>query len=336
MLRYVSALEREASVRADELSVHAANGINTLYIGGGTPSVLPLSLLERTVKAVEQYKGTGWDEFTVEVNPDDIVKGGPEYVAGLRALGVSRVSMGVQSLDDRVLKWMNRRHSSDDAVKAFGMLRSGGFDNISLDLISGFAGFDRESVKRLVELRPEHISAYQLSVEEGSALDEMVSDGRFVEASQEECAGQYEYVCRVLSEAGYVHYEISNFALPDRDAMHNSGYWSHVPYVGLGPAAHSFDGTVRSWNPSDVEKYIRGAQRDSETLDQARLDLETMMLGLRTSRGVDASFLRARCDSRALENELSSGHLELSRDMSNFRIPERFFFISDNIIKNLI
>ncbi len=336
MQQYVSALEREAAARADELSVHAADGINTLYIGGGTPSVLPLPLLERIIKAVDSYKGPGWDEFTVEVNPDDIVKGGPEYVAGLRVLGVSRVSMGVQSLDDRVLRWMNRRHSAADAVKAFGMLRHGGFDNISLDLISGFAGFDRESVERLVELRPEHISAYQLSVEEGSALDEMVSDGRFVEASQEECALQYEFVCRVLSDAGYVHYEISNFALPGREARHNSGYWAHAPYVGLGPAAHSFDGLVRSWNPSDVAEYVRGAQRGSETLDRDSLDMETIMLGLRTSRGVDASFLKAWCDAHALESEISAGHLELSGDMSNFRIPERFFFVSDHIIENLI
>ena len=230
---------------------------DTLYIGGGTPSVLPLAVLERIVGALGPAT---YREFTVEVNPDDVVAGGAEYVAGLLALGVNRVSMGVQSFDDGILRWMNRRHDAAGAREAFRLLRAGGFDNLSIDLIFGLSQLTgtiwESTIDEALALGPEHISAYQLSIEEDSALDKMVADGRYTEASDEQCRGQYDTLCRKLAEAGYVHYEISNWARPGREAVHNSAYWRRVPYVGLGPGAHSlaFPGSADPHSPRGEQK----------------------------------------------------------------------------------
>lgn len=255
---YAAALRDEIAVRSTELfaarrgsalgpvlpsapSLSGSPAPDTLYIGGGTPSVLPLQVLEDIVGSLGP---SDYEEFTIEVNPDDIVSGGPEYVSGLRRLGVNRVSMGVQSFDDGILKWMNRRHDAAGAREAFRLLRACGFDNISIDLIFGLSQLSddalADTVLAALALEPEHISAYQLSIEEDSALEHMVSDGRYVEASDEQCRAQYDTLCRMLADAGYVHYEISNWARPGREAVHNSAYWRRVPYVGLGPGAHSF------------------------------------------------------------------------------------------------
>ncbi len=230
---------------------------DTLYIGGGTPSVLPPAVLERIVGALGPAT---YREFTVEVNPDDVVAGGAEYVAGLLALGVNRVSMGVQSFDDGILRWMNRRHDAAGAREAFRLLRAGGFDNLSIDLIFGLSQLTEtiweSSIDEALALGPEHISAYQLSIEEDSALEKMVTDGRYAEAPDEQCRGQYDILCRKLGEAGYVHYEISNWARPGREAVHNSAYWRRVPYVGLGPGAHSlaFPGSADPHSPRGEQK----------------------------------------------------------------------------------
>ncbi len=230
---------------------------DTLYIGGGTPSVLPLAVLERIVGALGPAT---YREFTVEVNPDDVVAGGAEYVAGLRALGVNRVSMGVQSFDDGILRWMNRRHDAAGAREALRLLRAGGFDNLSIDLIFGLSQLTgtiwESTIDEALALGPEHISAYQLSIEEDSALEKMVADGRYTEASDEQCRSQYDVLCRKLAEAGYVHYEISNWARPGREAVHNSAYWRRVPYVGLGPGAHSlaFPGSAAPHSPHGEQK----------------------------------------------------------------------------------
>jgi len=214
---------------------------DTLYIGGGTPSVLPVEALARIVRALGPAT---YSEFTLEVNPDDVAAGGAPYAAALRALGVNRISMGVQSFDDGILRWMNRRHDAAGAREAFRLLRAAGFDNVSIDLIFGLSQLSDElwesTVNEALSLHPEHISAYQLSIEEDSSLERMVADGRYTEASDEQCRRQYDTLCRMLSEAGYFHYEISNWALPGREAVHNGAYWRRVPYVGLGPAAHSF------------------------------------------------------------------------------------------------
>ncbi len=276
---YADAVIAEIRDRRKELEMNmsAQDAVNTLYIGGGTPSVLPLDVLSRIVGAVSQTERLSlvteqlslvtepvevttptelFDEFTVEVNPEDIVEKGREYVRGLLALGVNRISMGIQSFNDDILRWMNRRHDAGNAVKAFRILRGSGVRNISIDLIFGISQLTdetwKDTIEKALELSPEHISAYQLSIEEGSALAKMVADGRYVEASEEQCRHQYDVLCQTLRQAGYHHYEISNFAKPGFEAVHNSAYWRRAPYIGLGPGAHSLTGDIRSWNSQEL------------------------------------------------------------------------------------
>lgn len=410
--RYVEALLGEIDSRKSEFD--ATMDVNTLYIGGGTPSVMPLPLLCRVVEALKDESGSrNFDEFTVELNPEDVIQRGEAYAEALLGMGVTRASMGVQSFDDVVLRWMNRRHDAETAVRAYRILEKSGFRNISIDLIFGlpelgpdsqtrhsdsFLGhFDsqtrhsdslsgrfpghrgkdgyvpllderlwRETILRALDISasgmlPSHISAYQLSVEPDSALDGMIADGRCREASEESCARQYEILCEELSAAGYHHYEISNFALPGMEARHNSAYWRHVPYVGLGPGAHSLsilpDGhRCRSWNSPDLKLYLETfaplVQRDTgcsgqETLSPVQLGIENVMLGLRTSRGCPLSELVSACDRARLDSAISSGHLVPvpgSSELSGledgaaqyYRIPEKYFFISDGIISELL
>jgi len=320
---YAQALCAEASRRQDEIA--ATRDLNTLYIGGGTPSVLPPVFLRRLVEAVG---GAPYTEFTIEVNPEDIVEKGPGYVRELLALGVNRVSMGVQSLDDGILRWMNRRHDAARARQAFAILRDAGVRNISVDLIFGISQLSEavfaETLREVLAWRPEHVSAYQLSIEGGSALAELVRKGRYSEAPQEQCAAQYRQLCDALRAAGYVHYEISNWALPGREAVHNSAYWSRHPYVGLGPAAHSFHDHVRSWNAYD------GHPAGSEQLSEEEEREEEIMLGLRTARGV----ADGRIDAAKAAAALSDGRLERAGD--RLRIPEDRWFVSDDIIADLV
>ena len=385
---YAQALCAEASRRQDEIA--ATRDLNTLYVGGGTPSVLPLSLLRKMLASLttggvppeppaslrsgtEQQHGScpePFTEFTVEVNPEDIVEKGADYVRGLLALGVNRVSMGVQSLDDGILRWMNRRHDAARARQAFGILREAGVHNISVDLIFGISQLSEaifaETLREVLAWRPEHVSAYQLSIEGGSALAELVRQGRYSEAPQEQCAAQYRQLCDALRAAGYVHYEISNWALPGREAVHNSAYWSRHPYVGLGPAAHSFDGHTRSWNPSSILAYAATAsenrshprlrkregpadavsgrgpaqqdvfggssplRQDCEYLSAEEAREEEIMLGLRTARGV----ADGRIDAAKAAAALSDGRLERAGD--RLRIPEDRWFVSDDIIADLV
>ena len=371
--QYTQSLLREISLRKAFLCRCFEPA--TLYVGGGTPSLWPVEQLGEAVAAVSAALREGaadygrscgapgggggavpgtWDgrgdagifaEFTVEVNPDDVTEA---YARALRRLGVNRVSMGVQSFSDRSLRWMARRHSPEGAVEAFRVLRSAGFDNISLDLIFGYdpvawgsgtsadggvAGQSRASsygsvagqlrsssdeelmqlwsddLDAVLRLRPEHISAYQMGIEEGSVLGEMAAAGRYREPSDELCAAQYALLQQRLASAGYLQYEVSNFSLPGRRALHNSGYWDRSPYIGLGPGAHSFDGDRRRWwNAPDLDRYIAAfgggsAYRDcavssvvsEETLTDEDVLTETIMLGLRTVDGLPLDVLVAMC-----------------------------------------
>ena len=356
---YADAVIAEIRDRRKELEMNmsAQDAVNTLYIGGGTPSVLPLDVLSRIVGAVSQTERLSlvtepvevttptelFDEFTVEVNPEDIVEKGREYVRGLLALGVSRVSMGIQSFNDDILRWMNRRHDAGNAVKAFHILRESGVRNISIDLIFGISQLTdetwKDTIEKALELSPEHISAYQLSIEEGSALAKMVADGRYVEASEEQCRRQYDILCRCLGRSGYHHYEISNFAKPGFEAVHNSAYWRRAPYIGLGPGAHSLTGDIRSWNSQELpHRSTDGSpatySRTSETLSPENIRVERIMLSLRTDKGLEAAELYSLADRAVINSLLSEGALE--KQGGSIRIPESRLFTSDEIIRELI
>ena len=336
------------------MNMSAPGAVNTLYIGGGTPSVLPLDVLRRIVDALLSSRSlrrgentvgaqSPFEEFTVEVNPEDIVEKGGEYVRGLLALGVNRVSMGIQSFDDGILRWMNRRHSAAGAVEAFRILRRCGVRNISVDLIFGLSQLAddvwKDTIERALELAPEHISAYQLSIEEGSALAKLVADGRYVEASDEQCRHQYDVLCQTLRQAGYHHYEISNFARPGFEAVHNNAYWSRVPYIGLGPGAHSLTGDIRSWNSQELpHRSTDGSpatySRTSETLSPEDIRVERIMLSLRTDKGLEAAELYSLADRAVINSLLSEGALE--KQGGSIRIPESRLFTSDEILRELI
>ena len=345
--QFARALCREAALRADEIEDN-----NTLYIGGGTPSVLPLYVFSDLLKVLAEHgHGGPFREFTVEVNPEDIVQKGEEYVHGLLELGVNRISMGVQSFDDGILRWMNRRHDSATAREAYRILEDAGVQNISIDLIFGLSQLSDDQWNETLDkalaisskgVLPQHISAYQLSVEPGSALAQLVDSGQWSEASEELCARQYDILCRRFREAGYHHYEISNFAQPGYEAVHNSAYWSHQPYIGLGPGAHSFKNNIRQWNEADLVRYVEAAGvgdfsrvQGSEELTCEQLVMEKVMLGLRTAEGVSGEFLRENCDVEQIEDALKCGNLVIPVD-GKVRIPEDRFFISDSIISAII
>ena len=379
MEQYKEALLREIDARRAFLMRCAEPA--TLYIGGGTPSLCPVEWLAEIISAVRNAGGKAGElsELTVEVNPDDVT---PEYALGLRGLGVNRVSMGVQSFSDVSLRWMNRRHTAAGAREAYRMLREAGFGNISLDLIFGYDPVPwvtpatprdllmqqwREDLEQMLLLRPEHISAYQMGVEEGSVLGEKTSAGLYREPSDELCAAQYALLQQMLSEAGYEQYEVSNFALPGRQAIHNSGYWERLPYIGLGPGAHSFDGDRRrSWNAPDVDLYIRRwlpevspgpeipvgtsacsgsapyrtddvsnacAASGSETLTDEDVLVEKVMLGLRRTSGLLLSDV-PELDPLTVARLVSSG--SLVEDAGRIRIPPSKLFISDTVIRSLL
>lgn len=352
---FSKALNREICTSADTIKEHLdSTKLKTIYIGGGTPSVLPLATIKG---AVDSLKACGYnppyDEFTLEVNPEDIVEKGQDYVNALQDLGVNRISMGVQSFDDDILKWMNRRHTTATAIKAYDILEKAGVKNISIDLIFGLPQLDHEKWKATINQalnisqsgKPPHISSYQLSIERTSALAQMLENGEFVEAPDELCREQYDILCEMLAKAGYEHYEISNFALPGYKAIHNSAYWEHVPYIGFGPAAHSFLITnegkrIRRWNAPDLKAYIEAGKlqdfstvRGEEVLNNEQYVLEKIMLGLRTSKGVDSAFLQ-EYNPQMTNKFLEEGKLE--HDVAAYiRIPESQFFISDSIIASL-
>ena len=319
---YIDDLCAEARLRRGEI-LETIQGANTLYIGGGTPSVMPHRFFTELLKALPEGP---FEEFTVEVNPEDVVRRGVGYLRTLRGFGVNRISMGVQSFDDSVLRWMGRRHNARRAAEAFRLIRDAGFDNVSLDIIFGIGSwsggpasnargsFTREmlsdTIDHILALSPEHISAYQLSIEEGSQLAKDASEGKYVEASDDECAGQYSLICERLREAGYRHYEISNWARPGREAVHNSAYWARVPYVGLGPGAHSPENhgrQRRSWN----SESLSGWTSEGEILTPEEIREETIMLGTRRTGGVDYAG-------------------------KHYAIPEDRWFVADSLVADMV
>ncbi|MBR6465098.1 MAG: radical SAM family heme chaperone HemW [Bacteroidales bacterium] len=348
--KYIPALKREISGRRDFFSslYESDQRIKTLYIGGGTPSVLPPDTLQEAVSAIrETFKIAEEYEFTIEVNPDDITE---DYASSLRKMGVNRVSMGVQSFKDSHLRWMRRRHDSATAINAYNILRKAGFDNISLDLIFGFPLMTikdwEENLDRITDLNPEHISAYQMGIDPETPLERMEKAGDFFLPSQEESEEMYTLLQKKLKEGGYIQYEVSNFCKPDRHSRHNSSYWNRTPYLGLGPGAHSFIGKNREWNTSDIATWCDLSTlqiREGETLSPEDVFNEILMLGLRTTKGVNLNTLRnCATQSPVFLSDLlpkisameSKGLITLTKD-GTIKIPPERFFISDGIIREL-
>ncbi len=295
--RYIRAVETEAELRGEEISGPAGS----LYVGGGTPSAIDPELVSMLPGIVSRSHGLeSGAEITIEVNPDDIT---PAALEAYLAAGFNRISIGVQSFDDEELAFLGRRHDASGAAAAIEAARGAGFGSIGIDLIFGSARQTveswRESLDRALGFELEHISCYQLTLEPGTPLGERMLAGDSVCAEEEVQREMFLEASSVLSGGGYTHYEVSNFARGGENrSRHNTRYWSRVPYLGLGPSAHSFDGRVRRWNHNSVDMWLGALERgeiplggeEELTVDQVRA--ERLMLGFRTVLGVETELLR--------------------------------------------
>lgn len=327
--RLREALASELRERIGELPVP----LRTLYIGGGTPSLIPegefLDLVNDVIvisrNAGALPAGGLPEEFTIEVNPEDVSE--EKIEAWLRG-GVNRVSMGVQSLDDGELRFLQRGHDAAQAVEAARKLREN-FGNVSLDIIFGVPGQTLDSLRgtlrRLLELNPDHLSAYSLMYEEGTALTAMMKRGDFQPVDEEESITMYYTISDILSEAGYNQYEISNYAKHGKRSRHNSSYWSFRPYLGIGPSAHSYDGAAtRRSNPSTITRYLdfyagteksKGTFYEEETLSEEERLEEWVMLRMRTVEGLSLETTAAKFGMETARN-IRRRALELQADVT--------------------
>ena len=286
---------------AQEMRFYAGQGVSvdTLYIGGGTPSVLNPGEIECILTQVQRCFNVLPDvELTLEVNPGAVSAGS---LSDYRRCGVNRINIGVQSFQNRVLGFLERIHSAEDAADSIRRARRAGFSNIGLDLIYGVPGQTEASwlsdLEAAVSFRPEHLSCYMLSYEKGTPLERSLRQGRFKPLPEERVAGLYLKTTEWLAQNGYIQYEVSNFARSGQGgagyrSRHNQKYWSFAPYLGLGPSAHSFLEPVRFWNPRSVQSYVgrlnagKLAIEDKETLTVEQQLMETVLLGLRTIAGI--------------------------------------------------
>ena len=286
--QYTEAVLNEWSDRRKELM----GGIQTIYIGGGTPSTMSVELLRRIIGAIKPDTQDAEIEVTIEANPGDITL---EKARAWRALGINRLSIGIQSFNDHLLQLLGRRHNGLEAIQAVKNAQSAGFDNISIDLMYALPdqtmAMWQKDIAQALALGVQHISSYGLIYEEGTVLTTLLEHG-IIEAVDEEIELQmYDYLVEQLTTHGYEHYEVSNFALPRRQSRHNSSYWNDTPYIGIGAGAHSYNQTQRQWNISELDDYIQQAlahnlQPEIEVLTHEQRHTEHIMLALRTCRGV--------------------------------------------------
>ena len=322
----IACLQKELIARKDELENQV---IETIYFGGGTPSLLNVAELEKLIQTVnEEYNCAENLECTLEANPDDITL---QEVEAWKSAGINRLSIGIQSFDPEDLLWMNRAHSADEGLNCIRLAQQAGIENISLDLIYGLPNManDRwmKQINQAIELNVTHISAYCLTVEEKTALHQLVKKKQIQPASNEQQSEQFDLLISTLKNAGFEHYEISNFAKPGFISKHNSNYWKGIHYLGIGPSAHSFDGKARSWNIANNQQYIRLINASEIVFEKEILSLkdqfnELLLIGLRTSWGVDMT---------ALQEKLTFSE-EFKRNLSDFQSKDWLKIVDNQII----
>ena len=338
--QYVDALCQEMKMRCQ-----GGENISTIYLGGGTPSQLTTDQLRQILHRAYIYNKVEKDaEVTIEVNPDDVTE---RFANDLTLLPVNRISMGVQTFDDKRLRFLHRRHTAEQVTTAVDRLRAAGIKNISIDLMYGFPGetiADCEAdIAKALSLQVEHISTYCLMIEEDTQLQQMLQQGNITETEEELERQMYETIINRLEDGGYEQYELSNFARPGFHSRHNSSYWDGTPYIGIGAAAHSYDIESRSWNIADIKQYIQGMANSQRIYEEERLDSDTryndaITVALRTSRGLDLQALSPKHRTYCLENAqryLDDGLLERTPD-NRLRLTRRGLFVSDMIMSNLI
>ena len=331
---YIAAIHREYRIRRNEIGSAPPS---TIYIGGGTPSILSPQQLSSLLKPLETDTAV---ETTIEVNPEDVTV---DYAMTLVDCGINRVSMGVQSLCDSELRAIGRRHSANDALLAAETIRSAGITNLSIDLIFGLPGQTLESwestLSQALALKPRHLSAYSLMYEPGTRLWARLQAGKLCETPQEVSEQMYLTLCNLAAEAGMEHYEISNFAIPGFRSLHNSSYWNLTPYLGLGVAAHSYDGHVRRSNPTEIRRYVESDEPIyiEESLSETERINEYLLIRLRTSEGLMISDFTSRFGADACRRLLAKARRQPALSVSDSRIaiPESVWLISDSILVDL-
>ncbi len=344
--RYIAAVCTELEKRQDYIP---DRDINTIYIGGGTPSTLQQEDFEKIFSTIYSIYNVSPDaEITLEANPDDL---SPEYLSMLHTMPFNRLSMGIQSFDDRLLKRLGRRHDSSRAIEAFNSARLAGFDNISIDLMFALPGSTGASwqtdLNKAISLKPEHISAYNLTYEEGTALHSAVERGEITPLSEEENLEQFRMLTEALPGAGYLHYEISNFALSGRESRHNSSYWHDIPYLGCGAAAHSYNRKSRQWNIAHIGKYIKGIEEGNpvyeiEHLTENERYNDAILTRLRTRDGLPVKWFAREFSEKLNRHMMSSAERHLNTGTlthtseGNIRLTKEGIFISDAIMRDLI
>lgn len=342
---YVSALLQEIALRKNFFS---GDTVNTIYFGGGTPSLLSISDIESILSAVYECFTVGEKaEITLEANPDDISR---KYLNDLKKRLFTRLSIGVQSFHDQELSFLNRRHSASAAIEVIGTAQNIGFDNISIDLIYGLPGQSlavwMKNLEQAIALDIQHISSYHLIYEEGTKLYQLLSSKRVAEVDESVSNEMFQMLIQRLSLAGFEHYEISNFAKNGKYSMHNTSYWKGDKYLGLGPAAHSYDGQNRYFNVPSISKYLNGVKTGKMEYEVENLDVyqrynEFILTGLRTKWGIDLVDLEAKFGNKylnyclpILDKYISSQHVK--KEGNTAFLSSAGIFISDSIMSDLM
>jgi len=342
---YLKAIEKEILLRKDYLDTST---LQTIYFGGGTPTQLLISDFKQIFDSIqENFDISKCKEITLEANPDDMTSG---YISSLKILPFNRISMGIQSFDPNDLRFLNRRHSVSQAINAVEECKKQGYSNISIDLIYGLPGQTADkwstNLDKVLQLNIPHISAYHLTYEEGTALHRLLEKGEVESAEEETSLSLFSMLIDRLTEAGYIHYEISNFALPGYLSLHNSSYWKGEKYLGLGPSAHSYNKENREWNVSSFPLYLKGIKRGILQTEKEILDIHTryndyIITRLRTMWGIsyqEISNLFGEkyfqfCKKQA-ESFLSNGNL-LEKE-GNLHLSRSGIFISDTVMRELL
>lgn len=340
----ILALQKEIYFRKDELH---NNLLETLYFGGGTPSILSIDEVKKLMDSVLKYFSFKNDiEITLEANPDDLSQ---NYLKGLREIGINRLSIGVQSFFEDDLKMMNRAHTNSQAEDCIKRSQDAGIENISVDLIYGSPTSHieiwKQNLQKAVDLEVSHISSYALTIEPKTALDNWIERGKISAPKEAEQNQEFYYMVDFLKNNGFEHYEISNFGKPDFYSKHNSSYWKYQPYLGIGPSAHSYDGKdLRSWNITNNPLYIKSLNEnklptEKEILSEKDRYNELLMIGLRTSWGADLEKIKDFSDEiqekfhKDIQSKISEGILTIENN--HLKIPEKHWFFADGIASDL-
>ena len=342
---FVDSLIKEITLRKDYLG---GEPVSTIYFGGGTPSVFSVKDLEALMSRIRsEFKVEPDSEITIELNPDDV---NHDYLAGLRRLGINRISLGIQSWRDEDLKFMNRRHDSAKAEAALKNCFEEGFENVSIDLIYGIPGMSTEAwesnLDHTFSFGIKHLSAYHLTIEKGTVFGKMLEKGLISEVDEDISTALFNSLIRKAEENGFIHYEISNFGRPGYFSQHNTNYWKQVKYTGLGPSAHSFNGLSRQWNMSDITGYIRSIESGKADFEGEELDTRTrfneyIMTSLRTMWGIDLDYVEKTFEKEGYDYivSMSSKFREyglMKQEKNNLMLTNQGMMISDNIISGFM